>query len=80
MGVFDLVQTRGFCSDGVIQPLDICVPLLLLLKGKVIMSRFFEYVPSPWSRSQKRKGNRSINKDKNRRIALFLSSLDFYVK
>ena len=41
MGVFGLVQTRGFCSDGVIRPLDICVPLLLLLKGKVITSSFF---------------------------------------
>ena len=33
-------------------------------------------MPSPWSRSQKRKGNRGINKDENRRIALF-NSLDF---
>merc|ERR1711994_1041799 len=57
MGVFDLGQTRGFCSDGVIRPLDFCVPLLLLLKGKVITSSFFRYVPSPWSKSQKRKGN-----------------------
>ena len=55
MGVFGLVQTREFCLDGVIRPLHLCVPLLLLLKGKVIMSSFLLYVPSPWSRSQKRK-------------------------
>ena len=41
MGVFGLVQTRGFCLEGVIRPLDLCVPLLLLLKGKVITSCFF---------------------------------------
>ena len=41
MGVFGLVQTRGFCLDGVIRPLHLCVPLLLLLKGDVITSRFF---------------------------------------
>ena len=40
MGVFGLVQTRGFCLGGVIRPLHLCVPLLLLLKGKVITSRF----------------------------------------
>ena len=41
MGIFGLVQTRGFCLDGVIRPLDPCVPLLPLLKGKVITSSFF---------------------------------------
>ena len=41
MGVFGLVQTRGSCLDGVIRPLDLCVPLLPLLKGKVITSSFF---------------------------------------
>ena len=46
-------------------------------KGEGYYVEFFLYVPSPWSRSQKRKGNRGINKDKNRRIVLFLNSLDF---
>ena len=41
MGVFGLVQTRGFCLDGVIRPLYLCVSLLLLLMGKVITSSFF---------------------------------------
>ena len=41
MGVFGLGQTRGFCLDGVIRPLHLCVPLLLLLKRKVITSSFF---------------------------------------
>ena len=57
MGVFGLVQTRGFCLDGVIRPLHLCVPLLLLLKRKVFTSSFFWYVPSPWNSSKKRKGN-----------------------
>ena len=63
MGVFDLVKTRGFCSDGVIRSLQLCVPLLLLLSGEVITLSFFWYVSSPWSRSLKRKGSRSMNKD-----------------
>ena len=53
MGVFGLVQTRGFCLDGVIRPLDLCVSLLLLLMGKVITSSFrvFLYVPAPWTKT-----------------------------
>ena len=55
-------------------------PLLLLLKEEVFKSSFFGYVPSPWSKSSKRKRNLSISKDENRRIALFLWSVDFNVK
>ena len=35
-------QTRGFCSDSSFRPFQLCVPLLLLLKGEVITSSFFD--------------------------------------
>ena len=57
IGVFGLVQTKGSCLDGVIRPLDLCVPLLLLLKWEGYYVEFFLYVPSPWNSGQKRKGN-----------------------
>ena len=57
MGVFNLVKTMAFYLDGISDHCIFMSPLLLLLKGKVITSRFFLYVPSPWNRSQKRKGN-----------------------
>ena len=58
MGVFDLVKTRAFCLDGIYDRCYFMSPLLLLLKGEVITSSFFgKYVPSPWRRSEKHKGN-----------------------
>ena len=77
MGVFDLGQTRAACSDGFSDHCIFVSPLLLLLKGKVFTLSFFQYVPSPWSRSPKRTGNQSMNKDVLRSIVLFFVNVDF---
>ena len=64
MRVFDLGQTRAACSDGFF---DHCIFMwpsyVLLQKGKVFTSSYFWYVPLPWSKTSKRTGNQSINKD-----------------